>query len=115
MSGNGVRSRSGIASWMSGALERHRLLGRREHGQVVVLDLDELAGGGRRVLVDRDNGRHRLAAEAHAVDREQRPVGDHGAVMGLDLRADQVAADEHPHDARAPQRAALTSSRSMTP
>ena len=91
---------------MSGALGRHRLLGSREHGQVLVLDVDELAGGGRRVLVHGDNGRHRLAAEAHAVDREQRPVGDHGAVVGLDLRADQVAADEHPHDARALSRRA---------
>ena len=89
-----------------GRVERHRLLGSREHGQVLVPDVHELAGGGRRVLVHGDNGRHRLTAEAHAFDREQRPVRDHGAVMGLDLRADQVAADEHPHDARAPSRRA---------
>ena len=62
-----------------------RLLDRPDDLELLVLDLDPLQRRGRGSLVlrrDRGNG---LAGEAHAVDRDDRPVADRVTPVGVDV------------------------------
>ena len=66
-------------------LRRERLLDRAEHRQQLVGDLDRAHRRLRRRLVRGGDGSHRLAREAHAVDRDDRAILDRMAVIGLDV------------------------------
>ena len=89
-----------------------------DHGQLLVLDLDGLAGLGERVLVLGDHERDRLAVEAHALGREDLHARLQGADrdrlagdVDADLVVRDVLAEQHGDHARDLRRRASTSRR----
>ena len=74
-------------------------LGVEVGGERLVLDVDERTGLGGEIGIVGDHDRHGLARVAHAVDRDERAVGEDGPVVRGDAFVLQVAADEHRSDA----------------
>ena len=70
---------------------------RPDDRELLVLDADRRDGGLRGGLVDRGDRRDRLADVAHTVDRDDRPVLDRVAEVGVDVH--EVGAREDRHHA----------------
>ena len=76
---------------------RQRLLDGHEGAQRLVLDLDQLGGALRGLLVHRGDRRHRVADHAHLVDAERLFVLGHG--QDAELHARQVVPGDDRVDA----------------